>query len=71
VAQDLETRIAKQMRNISSGTGEEVVDTDDFVPLSEQHLAQMTPDKARAARYKDPLHFTPHHSKTADVTVYC
>jgi hypothetical protein len=35
VAQNFETGIAEQMGDISSGTREEIVDTDDFVPLAE------------------------------------
>ena len=38
VANQFKTRISKQMINIAFGTGEEIVDADDFIPLFEQFL---------------------------------
>jgi hypothetical protein len=47
--QQLEVRIAKQMGNVALPAREEVVQTDDFIAIGDQTIAQMTAQKSCSA----------------------
>jgi hypothetical protein len=46
VAHELEARAGTQRVDVVAGAGEEVVDAQDVVPLTDQPLAQMGPEEA-------------------------
>jgi len=48
VLDELEIRVARQMRDVADVAGEQVVDADDGIPAIEQRLGQVRSDEAAA-----------------------
>lgn len=55
VTDEFEARVGVQMRDIALGAGEQVVNTDDLVPICEQAVTQMRPEEAGTTGNEDPF----------------
>ena len=53
VTDELEARVADQMLDIALGAGEEIVDAKNIVPVGEEPVTEMRPEKPRSACNQD------------------
>ena len=60
VADELEIHLAKKVRDIRLGAGEQVVEADDIAALGHQALAKMRTDKARPSGDEHAFGVMPH-----------
>ena len=69
---ELKIRFAQQMHDVGLLAGEKIVDADDIVPLLNQSIAQMRPDKTSPASHDNALECIRHsHIKFIGQLMQC